>query len=58
MVTDGLSVAGMCVHTPHERIALLDLLESCQRQVHWPLNSLRKELELEYAKDAIPDFMF
>ncbi|OQE15266.1 hypothetical protein PENSTE_c029G03707 [Penicillium steckii] len=50
-------LTGMCVHTPHERIALLDLLESCQRRVHWPLNSLRKELELEYAKDAIPDFM-
>lgn len=46
----------MCVHTPHERIALLELLESCQRRVHWPLISLRKELELEYAKDALPSF--
>lgn len=49
--------AGMCVHTPHERLALLELLESCQRRVRWPLVSLRKELELEYAKDALPNFV-
>ncbi|KAJ5111604.1 Zn(II)2Cys6 transcription factor [Penicillium argentinense] len=49
--------AGMCVHTPYERIALLELLDSCQRRVHWPLVSLRKELELEYAKDALPSYI-
>ncbi|KAJ5692774.1 hypothetical protein N7462_002197 [Penicillium macrosclerotiorum] len=43
--------AGMCVYTPNERLALLDLLDSCQQAVRWPLTSLRKELELEYGKD-------
>ncbi|KAJ6095402.1 fungal-specific transcription factor domain-containing protein [Penicillium sp. IBT 16267x] len=47
--------AGLCVYTPHERFALLELLESCQRTVRWPLASLRKELELEYGKDSLND---
>ncbi|KAJ5650989.1 fungal-specific transcription factor domain-containing protein [Penicillium longicatenatum] len=49
--------AGMCVYTPHERLALLELLDSCQRTVRWPLESLRKELELEYGKDSFHDLM-
>ncbi|KAJ5925425.1 fungal-specific transcription factor domain-containing protein [Penicillium verhagenii] len=49
--------AGMCVYTPHERLALLDLLDSCQRTVRWPLASLRKELEHEYGKDSVNDLM-
>lgn len=47
----------MCVYTPHERLALLELLDSCQRTVCWPLASLRKELELEYGKDSLNDLM-
>lgn len=47
----------MCVYTPHERLALLDLLETCQRRVRWPLHSLRKELELEYGKDSFTDLL-
>ncbi|KAJ5914608.1 fungal-specific transcription factor domain-containing protein [Penicillium tannophilum] len=49
--------AGMCVYTPHERLALLELLDSCQRTVRWPLLSLRKELEFEYGKDSVNDSM-
>ncbi|KAJ5735013.1 fungal-specific transcription factor domain-containing protein [Penicillium malachiteum] len=49
--------AGMCVSTPHERLALLDILETCQRRVRWPLNSLTKELELEYGKDSFHDLL-
>lgn len=49
--------AGMCVNTPHERLALLDLLDMCQRRVRWPLMSLRKELELEYSKDVFNGLM-
>ncbi|OGE50599.1 hypothetical protein PENARI_c016G04626 [Penicillium arizonense] len=48
--------AGMCVYTPHERLALLDLLDSHQRGLCWPITSLRKELELEYAKDEYSEF--
>lgn len=47
----------MCVQTPHERLALLDLLDICQRRVRWPLVSLRNELELEYSKDAFNSLM-
>jgi hypothetical protein len=47
----------MCVYTPHERLALLELLDSCQRTVRWPLESLRKELELEYGRDSFHDLM-
>ncbi|XHF98554.1 hypothetical protein AWENTII_002103 [Aspergillus wentii] len=44
--------AGICVQTLRERLVLLDLLDLCQQRLHWPLISLRKELELEYAKDT------
>jgi hypothetical protein len=50
-------IAGMCVYTPHERLSLLELLDACQQRVHWPLMSLRRELELEYGRDefsAVP----
>ncbi|KAJ5784623.1 fungal-specific transcription factor domain-containing protein [Penicillium pulvis] len=49
--------AGMCVYTPHERLALLELLDACQCRVSWPLLSLRKELEFEYGKDSGNDLM-
>lgn len=48
--------AGMSVHAPHERTALLDLIEIFQRRVRWPADSLRKELELEYQKDGLSAF--
>ncbi|OQD89828.1 hypothetical protein PENANT_c002G07598 [Penicillium antarcticum] len=48
--------AGICVYTPNERLALLDLLGSHQRRLRWPRASLRKELELEYAKDEYSDY--
>ncbi|KAB8224600.1 fungal-specific transcription factor domain-containing protein [Aspergillus novoparasiticus] len=44
--------AGLGVHTPHERAALLDLLDKCQRRIRWPADSLTKELEAEYQKVA------
>jgi hypothetical protein len=46
----------MCVYDPQERLVVLDLLDSCQNRVRWPLNSLRKELELEYQKDDLSEF--
>ncbi|PCH04067.1 Protein of unknown function DUF3468 [Penicillium occitanis (nom. inval.)] len=49
--------AAMCVQNPHERLALLDLVESCQQRINWPLASLRKELELNYSKHAFHDPM-
>lgn len=42
----------MCVHALHERLELLDLLDSCQENLQWPMKSLRKELEFEYSKHA------
>ncbi|KAI9926023.1 hypothetical protein ASPWEDRAFT_107812 [Aspergillus wentii DTO 134E9] len=48
--------AGMSVHTPHERIALLDLIDTFQRRVRWPAGSLRKDLEFEYQKDELSAF--
>jgi hypothetical protein len=46
----------MCVYSSHERLALLDLVDSHQIRLGWPSASLRKELELEYAKDEYSDF--
>ncbi|KAE8383574.1 fungal-specific transcription factor domain-containing protein [Aspergillus bertholletiae] len=48
--------AGLGVHTPHERAALLDLLDKCQRRIRWPADSLAKELEAEYQKDELSAF--
>lgn len=48
--------AGMSVHAPHERAALLDLVESFQWRLGWPADSLRKELEAEYQKDELSAF--
>ncbi|KAF9889343.1 hypothetical protein FE257_007453 [Aspergillus nanangensis] len=48
--------AGMSVSTPHERAELLDLIELFQQRVRWPSESLRKDLELEYQKDALTGF--
>lgn len=48
--------AGMSVHAPHERTALLDLIEIFQCRVRWPADSLRKELESEYQKDELSAF--
>ncbi|KAB8208246.1 fungal-specific transcription factor domain-containing protein [Aspergillus parasiticus] len=48
--------AGLGVHTPHERAALLDLLDKCQRRIRWPADSLTKELEAEYQKDELSAF--
>ena len=45
--------SGNVFHTPHERFALLDLLESCQKRIHRPLASLRKEPDLSYSKHAL-----
>ena len=49
--------AAICVHDPHERLVLLDLLDSCQEYLQWPMKSLRKELELDYSKHAFHDLM-
>ena len=46
----------MSVHAPHERAALLDLIESFQWRIGWPADSLRKELEAEYQKDELSAF--
>lgn len=43
-------LAGMGVQTPRERAVLLDLLETFQKRLRWPDNSLREELEIEYQK--------
>ncbi|KAE8408134.1 fungal-specific transcription factor domain-containing protein [Aspergillus pseudonomiae] len=48
--------AGLGVHTPHERAALLDLLDKCQRRIRWPADSLTRELEAEYQKDELSAF--
>ncbi|KAE8161487.1 fungal-specific transcription factor domain-containing protein [Aspergillus tamarii] len=48
--------AGLGVHTPHERAALLGLLDKCQRRIRWPADSLTKELEAEYQKDELSAF--
>ncbi|RAL03154.1 Zn(II)2Cys6 transcription factor [Aspergillus ibericus CBS 121593] len=48
--------AGMSVHAPHERAALLDLLDNFERRVCWPRVSLRNDLELEYQKDGLSGF--
>lgn len=49
-------VAGMSVSTPPERAELLDLIEMFQRRVRWPKKSLRRDLEMEYQKDALSGF--
>ena len=54
--TDANLPAGMSVHAPHERTALLDLIETFQRRVRWPVDSLRNELEAEYQKDELSAF--
>lgn len=46
----------MSVHVPHERTALLDLIETFQKRVCWPADSLRMELESEYQKDELSAF--
>ena len=51
-----LSAAGMSVHTPHERAALLDLIDVFERRVCWPRYSLRKDLQEEYQKDGLSGF--
>ncbi|PWY70860.1 Zn(II)2Cys6 transcription factor [Aspergillus sclerotioniger CBS 115572] len=48
--------AGMSVHTPHERAALLDLIGVFERRVCWPRYSLRNDLELKYQKDGLSVF--
>ncbi|PYH98095.1 Zn(II)2Cys6 transcription factor [Aspergillus ellipticus CBS 707.79] len=48
--------AGMSVHTPHERAALLEIIDSCERRVCWPRYSLRDALEQEYQKDRLSGF--
>ncbi|KAL5354964.1 Zn(II)2Cys6 transcription factor [Aspergillus floccosus] len=48
--------AGMSVSIPHERAELLDMIEMLQKRVRWPKMSLRKDLELEYEKDALSGF--
>ncbi|KAH8424427.1 uncharacterized protein LDX57_002178 [Aspergillus melleus] len=46
--------AGMCVHTPHERSILLELMDTFQQRVRWPSNSLRRDLELDFQRDDLP----
>lgn len=46
----------MSVHAPHERTVLLDLIETFQHRIRWPVDSLRKELESEYQKDELSAF--
>ncbi|PYH65899.1 Zn(II)2Cys6 transcription factor [Aspergillus vadensis CBS 113365] len=45
--------AGMSVHTPHERAALLELIDVFESRVCWPRYSLRNDLEAEYRKDGL-----
>ncbi|KAF7588140.1 hypothetical protein BBP40_006140 [Aspergillus hancockii] len=48
--------AGLSVHTPHERAALLDLIDKIQQRIRWPADSLSKVLEAEYQKDELSAF--
>ncbi|PYH49342.1 Zn(II)2Cys6 transcription factor [Aspergillus saccharolyticus JOP 1030-1] len=48
--------AGMSVHTPQERAALLQLIDRFERLVCWPSYSLRETLEAEYAKEGLAGF--
>ena len=41
-------IAGLSVHNPHERAALLELLIECERRTGWPIKPLRDDLELEW----------
>lgn len=46
----------MSVHTPHERAALLELIDIFESRVCWPRYSLRNDLESEYRKDGLSGF--
>ncbi|RAH46222.1 Zn(II)2Cys6 transcription factor [Aspergillus brunneoviolaceus CBS 621.78] len=45
--------AGMSVHAPDERAALLELIDKFERLVCWPSYSLRDTVEAEYAKESL-----
>lgn len=47
----------MSVHTPQDRATLLDLLDTFQERLRWPVHSLRKELEAEYQKDKLSELI-
>lgn len=53
MIFADLFAAGMSVHTPHERAALLELIDVFESRVCWPRYSLRNDLEAEYRKDGL-----
>jgi hypothetical protein len=40
--------AGLSIHNPDERAALLEILAKCEQRTGWPIKPLRHDLESEW----------
>ncbi|KAL1854956.1 hypothetical protein VTK73DRAFT_8629 [Phialemonium thermophilum] len=50
MASQCLYGAGLCVHQPDQRSAVLQLITACERRTGWPMSTMRRDLQAEWER--------